>query len=146
MDAFIDDGYTETVGIEAVDGLHPGMEFTRRPFAGEEGTEVFRRIQMGPTQLKLGAKRPTAKQAATIEKEQQPQAVKERLLEVILERVSSWNFDRPLEAESLNKLRSQLFTKLHNVVFGYEAPDYIQSGQGERLAALEDQAEEDAKN
>lgn len=147
MQDFIDDGYEETVGINAVAGLHNAMEFTRRPFAGDEGTEAFRRIQIGPTKLKLGAKNPTAKQRSKMEKEAEPGEVKSRLFEVILERVSTWGYDRELSAENLNKLPGRLFERFHNVVFGYDAPDY-RMVDGVKVDAddVEDAELEDAKN
>ena len=89
MDAFIDDGYTEVVGIEAVDGLHPAMEFTRRPFAGDEVQEEFRKVQLGPTALHRDPKK---RKADKIKKEQSPEGIRSRLFDLLLSRASDWSF------------------------------------------------------
>jgi hypothetical protein len=122
LDAFIDDGYTEVVGIEAVDGLHPAMEFTRRPFVGMEGTAAYRKIfTAGPKQ-------------------------EDRLLKALVERIKAWNVDRPVSRQSLKKMRAPLFEKVYMIVFGQMAPDYIVDENGEKKEPAEEDEEDDAGN
>lgn len=144
MDAFIDDGYTETVGIEAVDGLHPSMEFTYRPFAGNEVAETFRRIQLGPTAMHRD---PRKRKPEKIRKEQTEEAIEERLLDVIIARVDSWSFTgRPIDRANLRRMKGKLFEKFHNIIFAFDTPDYRVGDDGDKEEAAEDQAEQDAGN
>lgn len=135
MDAFIDDGYTEVVGIEAVDGLHPAMEFTRRPFAGDEVQEEFRKVQLGPTALHRDPKR---RKPEKIRKEQTPEGVRSRLFDLLLSRTEGWTFPETsadpieLDAAKLRRMNGKLFERFHNIVMGYEQPDYVLDDEGNR--------------
>lgn len=146
MDAFIDDGYTEVVGIEAVDGLHPAMEFTRRPFAGDEVQEEFRKVQLGPTALHRDPKK---RKADKIKKEQTPDGVRSRLFELLLSRTSDWTFPdsspTPIEltGEKLRRMNGKLFERFHNIVLGYDQPDYVLDDEGNKI---ESDPEGDAGN
>lgn len=135
MDAFIDDGYTEVVGIEAVDGLHPAMEFTRRPFVGDEVQEEFRKVQLGPTALHRDPKK---RKPEKIRKEQSQDGIRSRLFELLLSRTSDWSFPEssgeapPMTAENLRRMNGKLFEKFHNIVLGYDLPDYVLDEEGNR--------------
>lgn len=135
MDAFIDDGYTEVVGIEAVDGLHPAMEFTRRPFVGDEVQEAFRKVQLGPTALHRDPKK---RKPEKIKKEQTPEGVRDRLFELLLSRTENWTFPDTsataieLDASKLRRMNGKLFERFHNVVLGYDQPDYVLDEEGNR--------------
>ena len=119
--AFIDDGYSETVGINPVDGLHPAMEFRYRPFAGNEGVEAYRKVIVEPNRDKR-------KKAKATSQEQ-------RLFKTICDRLEWWSFDelygRKINNENLKKLNGPLFEKLYQIVFGMAAPDYIVGDDGE---------------
>lgn len=137
MDAFIDDGYTEVVGIEAVDGLHPAMEFTRRPFAGDEAQEAFRLVQLGPTALHRDPKK---RKPEKIKKEQTPDGVRSRLFDLLLSRASDWSFPESgaapdMTPENLRRMNGKLFERFHNVVLGYDQPDYVLDAEGNRIEA-----------
>lgn len=146
MDAFIADGYTEVVGIEAVDGLHPAMEFTRRPFVGDEVQEVFKKIQLGPSALHADPKK---RKPDKIRKEQSEEGKRNRLFETILSRTSDWTFPDTsptpieLDAEKLRRMNGKLFERFHNIVFGYDQPDYVLGDEGNRI---ESDPEGDAGN
>lgn len=135
MDAFIDDGYTEVVGIEAVDGLHPAMEFTRRPFVGDEVQEEFRKVQLGPTALHRDPKK---RKPEKIRKEQSQDGIRSRLFELLLSRTSDWTFPETsaqpieLDAKKLSRMNGKLFEKFHNIVLGYDLPDYVLDEEGNR--------------
>lgn len=135
MDAFIDDGYTEVVGIEAVDGLHPAMEFTRRPFTGDEVQEAFKRVQLGPTALHLDPKK---RKPEKIRKEQSEDGKRARLFDLLLSRTSDWTFPGssgeapPMTAENLRRMNGKLFERFSNIVLGYDSPDYVLDDEGNR--------------
>lgn len=112
MDAFIDDGYQKTVGFNAVDGLHPAMEFTYRPFAGNDGSRAYRKI------LSLSQREPAKSE--------------ERLLKTLADRVGAWNLDKPVSKANFKRLVGPLFEKLHYVVFGQMPPDYELLADGEK--------------
>lgn len=138
MDAFIADGYTEVVGIEAVDGLHPAMEFTRRPFAGDEVQEEFRKVQLGLTALHRDPKK---RKADKIKKEQSPEGIRSRLFDLLLSRASDWSFPDStgptpeMTPENLRRMNGKLFEKFHNVILGYDQPDYVLDDEGNRIEA-----------
>lgn len=153
MDAFIDDGYTENVGIEPVEGLHPGMEFVYRPFAGDEGERAFREVYVGPTALKKAAPRPNVakekKRLQAMEAEQQPEAQRARLFALLMERVASWSLSRPFTAENIARLQPALFARFTSIVMGYDenaVPDYRLDMHGNRIEATEDDIANDLKN
>lgn len=135
--------------IDAVDGLHPEMEFTYRPFAGDDAAEAFRKIVMGPTALKrVGGHHNAQKEKKRQEKiaaEQDPKEVKARLFGLLVERVDNWSLDRPLLPENINRLHPKLFARFKDVVLGDDIPDW-KVIDGERVAATEDDALADAKN
>lgn len=158
MQAFIDDGYTETVGIEAVDGLYPAMEFTYRPFVNEESLEAWRAIAIGPTAVAPGHRPKTPKQKKDLEKkiadEQTPESIKQRLFDLLVKRVSAWGFPTiadPLEeielsADKLNRMRPKLFERLKDIVFGDGLADYRLDENGARQPVAEEDASTDAGN
>ncbi len=149
MDDFIDDGYTETVGIDPVPSVHGGMEFTYRPFAGPALSDALRLLYTGPTAIERPGARPNAakekKRLEKIAEEQSPEGRKKILFAMLMERVSTWSKDRPLSAESLNSLRPALFARFQGIVFGDDIPDY-RMVDSVRVEATDDDVENDAKN
>jgi hypothetical protein len=108
MRAFIDDGYTRTVGIREVAGVMPAVEWVYRPLAGPEQSDAYTAILMA----------------------QDKQAAK---LAFLLERLESWRFpdseDAPgdfakPEPAQLARLNASAFSKIEQCVMGTGSPDY----------------------
>lgn len=147
MDLFIDDGYQCKCGINALEGVHPELVFTYRPYTGNNAVEAWRKIAMGPTASnakKAARAQSDASIRAKIAKEQHHDAVKVRLLAEMAERIAEWETDRPASAENLNKLPSQLFQKLKDVIFGDAPPDFLVGADGQRIEP--EDADDDAGN
>lgn len=106
MEAFIEDGYTRTVKVNELKGLHPACVFTYRPFTGPEAVNAEKSVlreKDGPDRVAKG-------------------------LDVIAGRIDSWDLTRggePTEPtpDLLRLLHSTLFTRIQQIVFGYGAPD-----------------------
>lgn len=125
MQAFIDDGYTRTVGFKEVPNVRPALEFTYRPFAGDERNAIKGRLLTGDSNAGEDFK----KEMAT--------------------RISRWNLDRDVTVENLNKLNASLFESMANVLLGFQAPDYETESDGlksDQPLADADQEDVDLKN
>lgn len=131
MRAFIDDGYTRTVGIREIDGLMPAVEWTYRPLAGPEQSDAY-------TTILMSADKTAAK------------------IDLLLDRISQWRFPssedasgdwgQP-EASLLKRLNASAFAKIEQTVLGTGAPDYeiVDAAEAPALSDV-DQSGPDAKN
>jgi hypothetical protein len=100
--------------------------------------EEFRKVQLGPTALHRDPKK---RKPDKIRKEQTPESIRGRLFDLILSRTSDWTFPDTsptpieLDAEKLRRMNGKLFERFHNIVFGYDQPDYVLDDEGNRIEA-----------
>lgn len=124
--AFIDDGYSRTVGFRRVPGVHPEMVFTYRPMVGPEAGAALRRLG-----------------AASEQDRAQVEA------DLILDRLERWEFDAEMTADNIKRLNGTLYSRLYGVIMGHAAPDFEIMDDGSQINAPkpdEQQLELDAGN
>lgn len=114
--AFLDDGYTRTVGFRRVPGVSPEMVFTYRPFIGPESGAALRRI---------GAAEGEAKE--TVESE------------IIMDRLDGWEYDETPTAEQIRKLNGTNYSRLYGVIMGHAAPDFEILPDGKQVEGTADE-------
>lgn len=108
MRAFIEDGYTRTLGVRAVEGVYPAVEWIYRPLAGPDQSDAY-------TDILTAQDRKAAKVA------------------FVAGRVDAWrfpdsedapaDFTKPTERQ-LWKVNASLFSKIEQAVLGTGAADY----------------------
>lgn len=108
MRAFIEDGYTRTVGIREVEGVMPAVEWVYRPLAGPEQSDAYTTILMAPDK-------------------------RQAKLAFLLDRIDSWRFPDSSDAPTdfakpqpaqLVRLNASAFSKIEQCVMGTGSPDY----------------------
>lgn len=131
MRAFIDDGYTRTVGIRELPGIMPAVEWIYRPLSGPDQSDAY-------TDILTAEDRRAAKVA------------------FIAGRLEAWRFpdseDAPAEFKppthrQLSTLNASAFSKIEQTCLGTGAPDYEIVDAVEVPAKSDnEQAGPDAKN
>ena len=120
---FIDDGYTRDFRIDAVPGLHPALSGTFRPVLPDE------RIRLRVTNLGSrdggGCAFRTAKVLEAHILDWDAKQIKKKdgggeTYKLVMEFVEA-----PVKAEWIVKLQADLFSKLENIVLGYEPAEAI---------------------
>jgi hypothetical protein len=125
MQAFIDDGYTRTVGFNEVPNMRPKLQFTYRPYVGLQRQKIQSRMLRGE------------------------ENADQDFLKDIASRITDWNLSQTVSYESLTQMAAPLCECIANTFLGYQAPDYeVQPEGGEAPEPLcdVDRAEEDEKN
>ena len=120
---FIDDGYTRDFKIDAVPGLHPALSGTFRPVLPDE------RIRLRVTNLGSrdggGCAFRTAKVVADHLLSWDAKQFKVKKAASGAETGEIEVVEAPCKAEWIVKLQADLFSKLENIVLGYEPAEAI---------------------
>ncbi len=100
MQNFINDGYTETGFVAAVDGMHGELRFTYRPMLPEEVDAV----------------------QAVLDQDNVARA-HEAIRGVLVKQVKGWSDKLPITADSLKTIRPLLWNRLYMIVAGRSPSD-----------------------